>query len=102
MMLGYGAWWLAFPTIAYLTARYALSWCVPLGHLAVASLVFFLDIRWLHAQMRQPEWNGTPGMDTAFVLGVLIRIIVVNLIVLPATVLAIRQRRKAVPASAPA
>ena len=75
--------WLVFIAIAFLTARYFPWWCIPIGHLVVGAIVFFLDIRWIQAEMSRLGWDGTPDMDFVFDIGMLIRIFLVNTVLLP-------------------
>ncbi len=101
-LAGYGAWWLVFLVTCYVVARFSFTWCIPCAHLAVASLIFYLDIRGLRVEMNRPEWNGVPSMDGVFMLGVVIRVLLVNTLLLPATALGAWQKRRNKAESAPA
>jgi len=86
--------WFAFVLIALCAARYGGWWLVPLGHLAVAALIVFLDVRWIQSEMIKPGWNGLPDMDLTFFSGVLMRIILFNAVLLPVTSIGILLNRR--------
>jgi hypothetical protein len=82
--------WLGFIAVAFIAARY-LGWPgVILGHIALAAVIFGLDYRWIQSEMAKPGWAGQPDMDAVFFIGVLIRIILINTVLLPISVLAFR------------
>lgn len=81
------ALWLALSGLAYTMARYAPSWCFPLGHLAVAAIIYQKHAAWIAYEMRQPGWDGTPDMDIIFAFGVWMEIVFVCAALLPFTVL---------------
>ena len=86
--------WLAFVAIAFLVARYLPWWCIPIGHLVVAGIIYFLDVRWIQSEMSKPGWNGTPDMDIVFAIGMFIRIFLVNTVLLPLSYVGVRMRRR--------
>ncbi|MCY3021179.1 MAG: hypothetical protein NTW87_19365 [Planctomycetota bacterium] len=86
--------WLAFVLIVFCAARYGGWWLVPVGHLVVAAIIVFLDIRWIRAEMGSPGWDGTPDMDIVFHFGVLARILLINSVLLPITGIGIWRRRR--------
>ena len=86
--------WLVFIAIAFLTARHFPWWCIPIGHLVVAGTIYYLDVRWIRSEMSKPGWDGTPDMDIVFAIGMFIRIILVNTVLLPVSYLGIRLRRR--------
>ena len=90
--------WLAFLLIAYSAARYGGWRLVPVGHLVVAAIILFLDMRWIRAEMSRPGWDGTPDMDMVFHFGVLMRILLVNAILLLVTAIGLWRRRRLRPA----
>ena len=100
-LLSYGPWWLVFATVAYLTARFLHWGFIPLGHLAVGSMIFYLEVRALRVAMNQPDWNGTPAADVAFLLGLIVHILWVNTLLLPLSGWAARQRKRSPRANAP-
>ena len=75
--------WLVFIALAFFVARYLPWWCIPLGHLLVVVILFYLDVRWIQAEMNKPDWNGTPDMDLIFDIGVLVRAFLINTLLLP-------------------
>ncbi len=77
--------WVALACIAFATARYFRWWFIPLGQLAVAAVVYWQDVNWIHTEMRKPNWDGTPDMDIVFMFGVLIRVLLINTALLPFT-----------------
>ncbi|MFO1491930.1 MAG: hypothetical protein U1F77_02135 [Kiritimatiellia bacterium] len=86
--------WLAFGVIALGVARLFPPWCIPIGHLVVAAGIFWLDCAWVSEEMRQPEWDGAPDFDAVFAVGVLLRILLVNTVLLPLTLLGVLLRRR--------
>ena len=64
-----------------------------LGHLLIAIAVVVLDVQWVQAEIYAPEWDGQPDQDAIFMLGVLIRIILINLVLLPVNVAVLLLRR---------
>lgn len=101
-LLGYGPWWLVFATTAYLTARFLHWWFIPLGHVAVGSVIFYLQVRELRLAMNQPDWNGAPAADFAFILGLIVHILWVNTLLLPLSGFAAWQRKRQAKVAAPA
>ena len=93
-LLHYGLAWLAFAGITFFVARYTPWWCVPFGYIAVAITIYWLDAGWVQAEMRKPDWNGTPDLDMIFMFAVLIRIFVVNMLLVPLTILGVWLRRR--------
>jgi hypothetical protein len=93
-LISYGVCpWLLFVGIA-LVAAYLLR--VPgiiLGHVLVAIAIVVLDVQWIQSEMRKPEWDGRPDQDFVFMIGVVLRIVLINTVLLPVSVLALRARR---------
>jgi hypothetical protein len=87
-LLSYSALtWLAFAAIATATP-YFLRWrWIPVGHLLVALIVYYLDVAWVQEQMKQPDWDGAPDLDIVFWIGLLPRILLINTVLLPFTLL---------------
>lgn len=86
--------WLAFVAIAFGAGRF-LGWgSVIFGHFLVAGLVTFLDVQWIQEEMRRPGWDGLPDMDFVFYIGLLIRIVLINTVLLPLSIIAVRMRVK--------
>lgn len=100
--------WMTFITVAVLFAYFGKGLGIIAGHLVTAVLVATFDVIWIQAIMQQPQWDGTPDQDFAFILGVFVRIILVNMSLTPVSLVAMhtasrRQRHptKAVAASLP-
>ncbi len=84
--------WLGFVAIAFGCARYGGWLGVIAGHFLVAVLVSILDVQWVQEQMRAPGWDGLPDMDFVFYFGLIVRIVLINSVLLPVSVLAVRFR----------
>src|SRR5688500_9557363 len=101
-MHSYGAAWLGFVAVAFLAARFAGLPGVLLGHLLVALAVAALDFLWVQTEMLKPGYDGQPDRDFVFVIGVLVRVVLVNTLLLPISVLALRTRRRRCTRASPA
>lgn len=86
--------WALFIAVTYSTARYLPWWCIPVGQLAVAFIIYWLDIDWITTEMNRPDWHGTPDMDIVFTIGVCIRIVLLNTTLLPIGFIGIWRRRR--------
>jgi hypothetical protein len=75
--------WVVFVAVTYFAARYLPLWGVLVGHLLVGLIVAVLDIHWVQTEATKPDYSRTPDMDIVFHAGVLIRIIAINVILLP-------------------
>lgn len=90
-LISYGPWpWLLFITVAFGSAYLLRGPGVFLGHLLIAAAVAMLDVQWIQAEMHQPGWAGQPDQDVAFMVGVLLRILLINTTLLPVSILALR------------
>jgi hypothetical protein len=87
--------WMALIGIAFTAARLGGVLGMFAGHVVIAGIITVLDVRWVTAAMRQPDWNGLPDMDMIFLFGVVGRILLVNAVLLAVTVPALRLRRQA-------
>lgn len=85
--------WLLFVAIAIVGAYLLRTPGIILGHFVVAVAVAVLDNQWVQAEMRKPGWNGLPDQDFVFVVGVAGRILLINTVLLPASILTLRLRR---------
>ena len=84
------AWLIIFGVV--FAVSHFLRWPgVPLGHFFVALAVAFFDLRWITSEMNKTGWNGLPDQDAVFYLGILIRIALVNVALLPLNFLVIRR-----------
>jgi hypothetical protein len=53
-----------------------------------AFAVLFFDVRWIQAEMNAPGWDGVPDMDIIFQFGVLLRVVLINVVLLPVALFA--------------
>ncbi len=93
-MVWYGFWWLPLIGLAGCFARY-LGW--PgffIGALLISVLIVFLDARWIFQEMREHPENGRDA-DFVFWFGVLCRMLLFNIVLLPATFAGLRYRARA-------
>ena len=78
-LLVYGVFgWLLFVAIAFCAARFGGWIGIIAGHILVAVIVAYLDIRRIQAVINAPGWDGVPDMDLVFDIGLLIRIVLVH------------------------
>lgn len=94
-LLSYSALsWVAFVAVAFMAARLGGLFGMFAGHLVIAALVIALDLHWVTTAMHAQDWQGTPDMDIIFMIGVIIRIILINSVLLAVTIPALRQWRR--------
>jgi len=93
-ILSYGSVWLIFLAITLLAAYFLRIPGVVLGHLLVAAIIVMCDMHWIGSAMRKPDWNGLPDQDIVFELGMLLRILLFNTLLLPVSWLTLRLRRQ--------
>lgn len=86
-------WWLALAAIAFVFARLGRFWGIIAGHVLIAVIVAALDEQWIQAEMRRPGWDGQPDRDFVFSIGVVIRVVLVNTLLLPVSALGWLLRR---------
>lgn len=67
------------------------------AHVMVAVCLFWLDNKWLDAQMALPDWDGQIDRDFVFLIGIAIRIVLINTVLLPVGILAMRISGRVVP-----
>ena len=67
--------------------RFLPWWGILLGQFVVAAIVGWQDVEWVQAEMRKPGWDGAPDLDVIFAIGLLIRIVLINVALLPLTIL---------------
>ena len=94
-IIWYGLWWLPLIAIAYCSTRY-LGWLgLVVGGLLASVLIVFVDIHWIFKDMREHPENGRDA-DFVFWFGVLCRIALFNVVLLPATIAGLKfwQRRR--------
>jgi hypothetical protein len=93
-------WWAVFVAIAYCVARYTRWWCIFVGYLAVAVIMYQVDVAWIHYEMSRPGWNGTPDMDIVFAIGLFMRMGFLCVALLPVTAVGVWLRRRRSPNTA--
>lgn len=86
-LLSYGMWpSLLMAAIVFAAAyRWRLAGIL-IGHYLVAMLVVYLDVTWLQSAMRSPHWNGEPDQGLLFLMGIMLRIVLVNVALLPVSI----------------
>jgi hypothetical protein len=93
-LTSYGVWpWVLFVAIALVAALLLRVPGIFLGHVLVAVAVVIFDVQWIQSEMRKPGWDGQPDQDFVFMMGVAVRIVLINTTLLPVSVLALRLRR---------
>ena len=80
--------WLVFALVAFSSARFFRAWCIPVGHLVVLAIVFYLDVRWI-----QVDGEGR-DMDAVFLFGIFLHAFMINTALLPVTAFGIWRRRR--------
>ena len=91
----YGWLWLGFIAIAFCSARFAGCFGILLGVGLIAIILCVLDIRWIYDEMQNHPGNGRDA-DGIFILGLLLRIVIINLLLLPVRLLGLRLFRRRV------
>jgi hypothetical protein len=92
-LAAYGALrWAAFACIAFILVRYTGWLGMFISHCVVAVLIAQHDIAWIETAMNVPGWDGAPDMDLIFWIGVAVRVIVVNCLLLPIALISYRYR----------
>src|SRR5690348_5436316 len=87
------AWWVIFVAIAYTVARYTRWWCILIGYLAVAVIMYQVDVAWIRYEMSRPGWDGEPDRDLIFALGLFSRMSFLCVALLPVTAAGVWLRR---------
>lgn len=86
--------WLGFVALAYVAARNVGGVGVIVGHVVLAMCIAWIDVRWVEQAMDQPGWDGVPDLDGLFVIGVLMRVVLINTLLLPVSFLGLYVARK--------
>ncbi len=50
------------------------------GWIAIAAIIVVLDFIWIRGEISRPGWDGVPDQDILFMIGVLIRVFIVNML----------------------
>jgi hypothetical protein len=90
--------WAVIAVTTFGLAWYGRVYGVFAAHLLVAAVIAVLDVRWVQEEMSRPGWqsSGGPDLDGLFLIGVLLRIVLINVVLLPAAGLGIFLRRRPV------
>jgi hypothetical protein len=90
-------WWIAFAALAFTATRFGRWYGVVAGQILLAILILCLDVAARQAQMRAPGWdpNQAPDMDAVFGVGIVIRVILVNTLLLPVSLAGVWLARRA-------
>lgn len=75
--------WSLYLSITVVAAYFARAWGIIAGHIAIAFVIIWFDLQWIQTAMHAPGWNGTPDMDVVFHLGVWMRVLLINTVLLP-------------------
>ena len=75
--------WLLFLLITIAAAYIGRGCGIVAGHIMIAFAVLWFDVRWIQAEMNSPGWDGVPDLDIIFQIGVLLRVVLINTVLLP-------------------
>ncbi len=81
---------LAFLTLTFLAARYLKVPGIFFGHITIAIIIIVLDLFWVFSEMEKPDWTGEPDLDIIYYLGIIMRVILINVILLPFSIISMR------------
>jgi hypothetical protein len=87
-LAAYGALWIVFPVVVFAAARWGGWRGTVVAHVAIAVLIVALDLRWIaNNGLHAPETR----LGTAIAIG--LRATLINAILLPLSVIALKTRR---------
>jgi hypothetical protein len=89
--------WIAWAVFVVVTILAAVARRVGVlvgAQILIAVIVTVLDVIWVQEEMRRPGWDGQPDQDLIFLLGVLVRVVMINSLLLPVAYIAMRWRGK--------
>ena len=88
MFFGYELYyWLGWLAITVLAAKKCGYLGLFIAHCIIFVSVFASDLRYVSQLMSQPEWDGNPDLDITFLVGVIFRTTVINVLSLPTGIL---------------
>jgi hypothetical protein len=89
-------WWIAFVGIAFTAARLGRWWGVFASQMIVGLLILGIDVAWISEQMLAPGYQvgQGPDMDAAFAFGVMARVVLANILLLPVSIAGILLPRR--------
>lgn len=76
-------YWIVWCLVTFFTTKRFGLLGLLVAHLVVFLSIAVSDIYLMSEFMEKPEWDGTPDMDILFFLGIVIRVIIVNICLLP-------------------
>lgn len=79
--------WCLFVAIAVLAGYFGRLPGILAGHVVTAVLIAALDVSWIQSEMAAPGWDGSPDQDFGFLIGVVLRILLINAFLLPVGVM---------------
>lgn len=83
-LMSYTAWaWLLFVVITIVLGFLLRKPGLILARVLVAIAIVALDVQWIQSEMRKPDWAGAPDQDSVFLIGVALRVVLVNTVLLP-------------------
>jgi len=91
--------WCAFVALAFLLARLLRLPGIILGHLLIGAAIVVLDLQWIQTEMHRPGYdpiNG-PDQDFVFMIGVGLRVVLINTMLLPVSTLGLKMANRARP-----
>ncbi|MEO0586899.1 MAG: hypothetical protein AAF078_04590 [Planctomycetota bacterium] len=95
-LTAYGvAGWLVFVAVIFTAARLGGIVGLLVGQVLVAIVVVTLDLIWVLGEMGRPDWSGVPDADILFQIGVFIRVVLINTMMLPIGLAGCLARRRA-------
>ena len=85
--------WIIFIAIAFCASRFLGCFDMLLSVFVVAVTLLLLDVNWIFDDMRDHPENGRDA-DMIFMLGVALRVVVFNLLLLPVSLFGLRLFRR--------
>ena len=86
--------WTAFIAVAFLAALFLRIPGIFLGHIVIAIAVAVLDVQWIQSEIHKPGWIGQPDQDIVFMIGIFLRVILINTVLLPISFVSLRINRR--------
>ena len=88
MFFGYEFYyWLGWLAITVLATKKFGYLGLFIAHCIIFVSVFASDLHYVSQLMSQPEWDDNPDLDITFLVGVIFRTIVINVLLLPTGIL---------------
>jgi hypothetical protein len=87
-LAAYGVLWIAFPLLAFSAARWGGLRSAIAAHVVVALTIVALDLHWIMNHGLQPAQSGI-----GLTLAIAVRVCLINVILLPLSLVGIKMRR---------